>query len=101
MPTRTWLTVPSNTGGRRSRNAATPSLWSSVVKSSAVASIVSASPLPVSRLTNCFPICTARAGFAAMRPRDRERLVEELLVRHDGLDEADLERLLGVDDVGR
>ena len=53
-PTRTgqW---PSNTGGRRSRNAATPSRWSSVVNSRAVVSIVSASPMPVSRLTNCFP----------------------------------------------
>ena len=50
------VTVPRTTGGRRSRNAATPSLWSSVVKSSAVVSIVSASPLPVSRFTNCLPI---------------------------------------------
>src|SRR4051794_33787320 len=32
-------------------------------------------------------------------PRERERLVEQLLVRHDGLDEADLERLVRADDV--
>ena len=92
---------PSNDGGRRSRNAATPSLWSAVVKSRAVVSSVSASPRPVSRFTNCFPIRTAIAGLAAIRPAIASASSSSCVVRHDGLDEADLERLLGVDDVGR
>ena len=59
--------VPRKTGGRFSTKAATPSTWSSVVKRSAVISMLSASPSSVSRLTNCLPSRIASGGWAAIR----------------------------------
>ena len=70
------------------------------MKSSAVASIVSASPVAGVPVDELLPDLHGESRVRGDPSSDRERLVEELLVRHDGLDEPDLERLLGVDDVG-
>ena len=77
-PTRTALSGPRTTAARRSRNAATPSRWSSVVKSSAVASIVSASPRAGVPVDELLPDPNGESRVRGDPSCDRERLVEEL-----------------------
>ena len=71
-----------------------------VVKSSAVASSVSARPCAGVAVDELLARPGRRsAGLSAIRPATASASSSSCVVRHDRLDEADLERLLGVDHV--